>query len=368
MEDMMLAQTKKISPESAPSQHSHVAAESPVKGPLIDGAELSRLLDLKRGAAVDDIIRAALLNPVTDLTSNQGKRIRGQLVTLGYRLVSDCNPNSVLAAKRCRTCSEVVELIHAGSLVVDDIEDGSTSRRGKPALHIRYGEPIALNVGNWLYFWPFELVKKLDLPAEAALLIYERYHKTLLRAHFGQAVDLGVRIDRLPQSRVAEVCLAAMELKTGALMGFAMALGGAIGGSSERVIGLLDGFGRELGVALQMFDDLGNVVGRREPMKRYEDLMLCRPSWAWACAAKNGSSSQYSEFVSAAGKLPDARELESWIDRHNLIAQIRDDARQQLQSAYGQLKAGLESQYGRWSARDFAELRALGEEIAVAYE
>jgi hypothetical protein len=54
----------------------------------------------------------------------------------------------------------VVEFIHAGSLVVEDIEDGSRIRRGRVALHVRYGMPVALNAGNWLYFWPFELLKK----------------------------------------------------------------------------------------------------------------------------------------------------------------------------------------------------------------
>src|SRR5882724_12857381 len=123
--------------------------------------------------------------------------------------------------------AEVVELIHAGSLVVDDIEDGSTIRRGKPALHIRYGLSTALNAGNWLYFWPFQLIRALELPNRTALSVYECYHRTLLRAHFGQAMDLGSRVDRLLQTRVPEVCLATMELKTGALMGFAMMLGAA---------------------------------------------------------------------------------------------------------------------------------------------
>jgi geranylgeranyl pyrophosphate synthase len=143
--------------------------------------------------------------------------------------VNDGNPFSVIGARQCRIGAEVVELIHAGSLVVDDIEDGSRIRRGKPALHMRYGLPIALNAGNWLYFWPLELVKALELPSETTLSVYEYYHETLLRAHFGQAIDLGSRVDKLPQNCVAEVCRASMALKSGALMGFAMVLGGAIG-------------------------------------------------------------------------------------------------------------------------------------------
>ena len=148
-------------------------------------------------------------------------------MALSYRLLAEGSTPSHVETVQCGICAEVVELIHAGSLVVDDIEDGSTIRRGKPALHIRYGLPTALNAGNWLYFWPFQLIKALELPNRTALSVYECYHRTLLRAHFGQAMDLGSRVDRLLQTRVPDVCLATMELKTGALMGFAMMLGAA---------------------------------------------------------------------------------------------------------------------------------------------
>jgi geranylgeranyl pyrophosphate synthase len=364
----LLARSEEVIAAAASSQRQEVELDSPPNDLLADNANLTKLLGLKCGASLEDIIQIALLNPVKDLTSNHGKRIRGQLVHLGCRLVTEGPPCSVIAAKQqCRTCAEVVELIHAGSLVVDDIEDGSRIRRGKPALHIRYGLPIALNAGNWLYFWPFELVKALELPSETTLSVYEYYHQTLLKAHFGQAIDLGSRVDRLLQSCVAEVCRASMELKTGALMGFAMVLGGAIGGAPKATILALDDFGRELGVALQMFDDLGNVLGIREPSKRYEDLTLYRPSWAWACAAKASSPNGYQQFVSAVNNLPDTRELEAWINQHNLIETMRESARNQLESAYNRLREGLESQHARWSPRAFEELRRLGEEIALAY-
>jgi geranylgeranyl pyrophosphate synthase len=363
----MLARNENVVAAAARSQPREVELDRIPNSLLFESVNLTKLLGLPCGSALEDIIQLALLNPVKDLNSNHGKRIRGQLVHLSCRLVTEGKLFSVMEAKQCRTCAEVIELIHAGSLVIDDIEDGSRIRRGKPALHIRYGLPIALNAGNWLYFWPFELVKALGLPSETTLSVYEYYHQALLRAHFGQAIDLGSRVDRLLQSCVAEVCRASMALKTGALMGFAMVLGGAIGGATKETILLLDDFGRELGVALQMFDDLGNVLGIREPSKRYEDLTLYRPSWAWACAAKTSLPNGYQRFVSAVAKLPEARELETWIDEHNLIQTMREGARHQLESAYHRLRAGLESQRGRWSLRAFEELRRLGEEITLAY-
>ena len=363
----MLARNQEVMAAPASSQPQEVEVDYTPNGLLADNADLTKLLGLECGASLEDIIHRALLGPVKELTSNHGKRIRGQLVHLSCRLVTEGKLFSVSEAKHCRTCAEIIELIHAGSLVVDDIEDGSRIRRGKPALHVRYGLPLALNAGNWLYFWPFELVKALELPGETTLSVYEHYHQSLLRAHFGQAIDLGSHVDQLPQSCVPEMCRASMTLKTGALMGFAMVLGGAVAGASKETISVLNDFGRELGVALQMFDDLGNVLGIRDPAKRYEDLTLYRPSWAWACAAKMSSLQNYQQFVAAVEKLPDTRELEAWINQHNLVQTMREGARNQLESAYSRLRAGLESQHVRWSPRAFEELRKLGEEIALAY-
>jgi len=333
---------------------------------LADG-RLAELLGIDHSATVESALRGALLDLVATLTANPGKRIRAQLVAMTYRLFHDDRAVSLTAAKQCRDCAEVVELIHAGSLIVDDIEDGSAMRRGRPALHVQCGLPLALNAGNWLYFWPFELLKDAGLAAEQLVSAYERYNRTLLRAHFGQALDLGAKVAQLPQRSVAEVCLAGMTLKSGALMGFAAALGGTVAGTSEPVQSLLEAFGVELGVALQMYDDLGNVIGKCDPQKRYEDLSLARPSWVWACAANSSDAYSYEGFLDAVANLPDAELLESWFVAHDLVRITRAGARQQLDRSYERLEQGLRLAGIPWSERTFGELRQLGEEIAVAY-
>ncbi len=301
----------------------------------------SELLGLEECGAVEQILRRALLGPIEDLTSIRGKRIRGQLVTFSYRLLCGDIPDSVLAEKRCRLAAEAVEFIHAGSLIVDDIEDGSPVRRGRPALHLRHGMPIALNAGNWLYFWPFDLFKELALPKDRLLHIYESCHRTLSRAHLGQAIDLGAKIDTLAQKDVENVCVASIRLKTGALMGFAALLGAVMSASSGRVLSILDDFGRDLGVALQMFDDLGNAIGKCEPSKRYEDLTLTRPSWVWACAAANSTPRGYQEFLAAVRRLPDGADLEAWLTEHDIIEQTRQSARNYLDRSFSTLENRL---------------------------
>jgi geranylgeranyl pyrophosphate synthase len=361
----MLSHPKTISAEAR--RYDQLGLDSASSRKLMGRAEVNGLLGLEAGAAVRDVIQGALLEPIDALTSNSGKRIRARLVTLSYRLVARVNYASVTAANQCRTGAEVVELIHAGSLVVDDIEDGSQTRRGKPALHIRYGLPIALNAGNWLYFWPFQLIKDLQLPRSTILLLYEYCHRTLLRAHLGQALDLGSRVDKMLPDRVPEVCFKSMELKTGALMGFAVGLGALIARAKQRVVWIVDQFGCDLGVALQMYDDLGNLLGTREPSKKFEDLLLYRPSWAWACAAENTSAKEYDRFVSAVSELPNASALHGWIDRHKLCDMMRDGARRRLDLAFRRLEDGLQAERVQWSSRGFEELRALATEMAAAY-
>ena len=232
-----------------------IAKANPANGLLPGGAELKELLGLKHGVVGEEIWHAALMESVQDLTTRPAKQIRGQVVRLAYRLTSGAGRCSLAARERCDILANVAELIHAGSLIVDDIQDGSTMRRGAPALHIRYGVPLALNSGNWLYFWPFELIKKAGLSKQREILAYERCQRMLLRAHFGQALDVGADIENINQEKVPGVCLASMELKSGALMGFALLLGGLVADVPERGLSVLDEFGHDLGVALQMFDE-----------------------------------------------------------------------------------------------------------------
>jgi len=364
----------RIAPVPMPNQHGErlekYAGRSAkeVGETILPGREQwARLLGLQDGGAVEEVLRRALLNPIDELISLRGKRIRGQLVGFSYRLLNGEMPFAVHGSRRCRLAAEAIELIHAGSLIVDDIEDGSAARRGRAALHLRYPMPIALNAGNWLYFWPFELFKKMALSRDQLLLIYESCHLTLLRAHFGQAVDLGAKIHTLAQKDVADVCLASMRLKTGALMGFAALLGGVVAAASDKLLATLDDFGCDLGVTLQMFDDLGNVIGKGEPSKRYEDLMLARPSWVWACAAKQSTATDYRKFVAAVGRLPDVKDLEDWLAEHDIVEQTRQSARKYLDLSFSALENRLGAAGAAWSRHAFDELRGLGEEIAVAY-
>jgi len=191
----------------------------------------------------------------------------------------------------------VIELLHAGSLIVDDIQDDSALRRGEEALHRRYGLPLALNTGNWMYFLSLALLSRLPLDADRRLAIYEDISLGLMRCHHGQALDLSVRVTDTPRADVPHIVRATTELKTGALMELASTLGArAAGGSPGRVraIGL---FGNDVGVALQMLDDWSGIHVEARRAKGIEDLRHARPTWPWAWLAEGGDQLAYAEAM-----------------------------------------------------------------------
>jgi geranylgeranyl pyrophosphate synthase len=234
---------------------------------------------------------AALLGPLSDFLSRPGKEVRGRMVELGYAL-SGGDPE-----RMPETLPLLIELLHAGSLIVDDIEDGSALRRGKPALHCTYGLPVALNAGNWLYFWPQVLLSRMALPSAARLEAHERIAECLLRCHEGQALDLTARVDTLCRADVPKVVRAITTLKTGQLIGLACALGAIAAGATTRRIEALAAFGRDIGIGLQMLDDLSGALNPNRRDKALEDLRGARSTWIWAWLADDLDATRYHEQI-----------------------------------------------------------------------
>ncbi len=248
-------------------------------------------------AGVPEVVwRDALLAPVLDILGRPGKGFRGRLTEAAFHLAGGTgDPPPALAA--------IFEIIHAGSMIVDDIEDDSSERRGAPAVHRRHGLPLALNAGNWMYFAPIRLLGALGLPAAAELHLGRRLSEVLLDCHFGQALDLGARLASIPQTRVSDVATTISTLKTGRLLALAAEAGALCAGASAEVTAALADFGGALGVGLQMLDDLGNLSGRTPSGKRYEDLRHGRVTWPWAWAAAQLDGPAFAELVGQGERL-----------------------------------------------------------------
>ena len=335
-----------------------IGASKPAVPPLVEllqreftGTALERLLGLEDVRVPADIWEQALLGPAREFLERPGKAFRARLVRTSWQLAGGSGTPPP-------TLPLLVELLHAGSLIVDDIEDGSTHRRGAPALHHLHGIPLALNTGNWLYFAPMALLSRMGLSEELELALTRRTISTLLRCHQGQALDLAVRVSDLSQKDLPDVVLASTRLKTGVLMEYAAHVGAIASGAAETTVEALGHFGMELGLGLQMLDDLGNLVSDRTGPKQFEDLRLGRPTWPWAWLAGDLAAERFDALVSLSREvIAGQREVGELATAMRLALGRRggDRAHRHLEGALNRL---------RESIGPCADLEALSEDIA----
>jgi geranylgeranyl diphosphate synthase, type II len=156
----------------------------------------------------------------------------------------------------------VVELYHNAFLVHDDLEDGSLMRRGAPTLHLRYGVPIAVNVGdgmNALCLQPLLDNMRL-LGLGRALRILELVARMARESVEGQAIEL----DWVRQGRwtAGDRDYCRMTYKKTCWYTFIapIQIGAVVSGASDVQLGVLSRFARYMGVAFQIQDDVLNLV------------------------------------------------------------------------------------------------------------
>ncbi|MEU6095229.1 polyprenyl synthetase family protein [Streptomyces sp. NPDC047079] len=181
-----------------------------------------------------------------------GKGVRQALALLGAELAGAPADTGVPAAV-------AVELVHAFSLVHDDIMDGDALRRGRPALWKAYGTGPAVLAGDALFALGVETLSTVPSAVR-------RLTGALGDLVHGQADDLlfARRPWTGPEAVTIQEYEAMAERKTGALLGCALALGAHLGGASDGTAAALDRVGRHLGVAFQIVDDLLGIWGDPE--------------------------------------------------------------------------------------------------------
>ncbi|MDA8345853.1 MAG: polyprenyl synthetase family protein [Thermaerobacter sp.] len=154
-----------------------------------------------------------------------------------------------------------VECIHAYSLVHDDLPamDDDDLRRGRPTVHKAFGEATAILVGDGLLTLAFTLLAR-SMPEVAAERALRAIAEIAAGAGVGPGMVGGQALD-LDGAKDAEGSVRVARAKTGALLGAAAAAGAELAGAKAPAVEALRTYGRSLGVAFQIRDDLLDVVG-----------------------------------------------------------------------------------------------------------
>ena len=189
-----------------------------------------------------------------------GKRLRPLLVLAAYEAVSGLTASGADAAPMRAACA--VELIHAYSLVHDDMPcmDNDVLRRGKPTVHVQFGQAGALLAGDALQTLAFEVLTPLDGSVDPA--VQARLCGILARASGrvgmagGQAIDLSSVGQALSEDSLRHM----HQLKTGALLQASVMMGAVCAPASAAALQALEAFGRAIGLAFQVVDDVLDVT------------------------------------------------------------------------------------------------------------
>ena len=184
-----------------------------------------------------------------------GKRIRPLLLLL---TLGACSPD--VDVTPALPASAAVELVHNFSLVHDDIQDNSPTRRGRPTAWTRWGIPMAINIGDALFSMAGEAI--LDLaPAFPPASVFEAaaiLHKTCLDLTCGQYLDMSFE-DRRDLTEADYWPM--VSGKTAALLSACCRIGAVLAGVDDHRQDAFAAFGHDLGIAFQVRDDILGIWG-----------------------------------------------------------------------------------------------------------
>ncbi len=221
-----------------------------------------------------------LIQPIREIVDRMGKSWRSYAAVMCYHALR----GDKLRRDSIEALLSLTEVIHVGSLIVDDVEDSSPTRRGGPACHVAHGVPLAINAGTFCYFAWQSWFARLGLGSEAKLQIYERYFEFMRLAHLGQALDLQGFTPSMTEEIVAtgEVALLSRQMhnvyvfKTGAPAAIFARIGAIVAGGSALAVHAIGELFEALGIAFQIMDDVQNLKGFVGDPKHCEDLLAAK--------------------------------------------------------------------------------------------
>ncbi|MEY3171176.1 MAG: octaprenyl diphosphate synthase [Pseudomonadota bacterium] len=277
--------------------------------------------------AVNEVIRASLHSEVPLVNQVAGHIIQGG----GKRL----RPSTLLLVgglfgpvrKEHHELAAVIEFIHTATLLHDDVVDQSTKRRNHKTANTIFGNAASVLVGDFIYSRAFQMMVKInhmkvmEVLANTTNTIAEGEVLQLLNIHNASIND--------------EDYLKVVYYKTAKLFESAAELGAIIGGADDNDIKVLAQFGKHMGIAFQLIDDVLDLSGNPEEIGKNlgDDLAEGKPTLPLLYAMKKGSDEQ-KNIIRAAIENGGLTELESVLNavkETNALEYVRELAKEEIE-------------------------------------
>lgn len=208
-----------------------------------------------------------LLLPLINITieaNKGGKRLRGTLVDLGYRLVKDQDNEEILKP------AAAYEIFQTAILAHDDIMDKSQLRRGEPTIFKKlgfdhYATSQTISIGDIGFFQAIEILASCNFPAESKALATQSFTKSMTETGLGQMLDIEVSLKDHPKTEEAALTIAHLKTARYTIVG-PLQLGAILAGANPKILQQLKDLGDSLGVAYQIHDDILGVFGDEESL------------------------------------------------------------------------------------------------------
>ena len=215
----------------------------------ITASKIDSFLSTRLSGEPKDLYQAARY-----LIEHGGKRLRPYMVIKSCQLLGGTARQAVPAAA-------AIEMIHNFTLVHDDIMDNDEVRHGVPTVHVRFGIPIGILAGHLLFSRAFETISKPyhGKTRDIGLNLVTTLAKACTEVCEGQALDISMaKSSKIPNENQY---IKMIEKKTSSLFVASCAMGAIVANKNFLDIARLSTFGKNLGIAFQIIDDLIGVIG-----------------------------------------------------------------------------------------------------------
>ncbi len=192
-----------------------------------------------------------LYEPIKYIMDLGGKRIRPALVLAAYNMFDE-------SVEKAMNAALAVEMFHNFSLVHDDLMDDADIRRGKASVHIEYDENTAILSGDAMLIMSYQL---FEAYAEDYARLTNLFSTTAMEVCEGQRMDMDFETESQPS---IDAYIEMIALKTSVLIACGLKMGAIIAGASETDAFHLYEFGKNMGIAFQIQDDILDTFGNQE--------------------------------------------------------------------------------------------------------